>query len=238
MSQIFDTYKTLQPKKKPNELLAIQVSDEYLFFEEDAKKVSELLDEEMTSFKISYGNNANVFRLPAGRTEEVFGQLIDEGYSIAVVDDSAVSVGSVEQKEETEQPAETPSSTAKQASIAYCQICGKPLKLPESIARGVGDICAEKAHLLGNVSASEHKKSLEMQELPEDWIPLRELLEKGKSVGIAPTRMMKAAGGDRALRKPVHPSFQVMYFKHKRYVHKSALENVEAARLSSPAKEK
>mgnify|MGYP002685993985 CR=1 FL=1 len=80
MANLFDVYTKLHKQQKPKTLLAIHASDEYLFFEEDAKRISDVLGEEMTSYKITYGHNANVFKLPVNRTEEVFGQLIDEGY--------------------------------------------------------------------------------------------------------------------------------------------------------------
>lgn len=229
MANLFDVYTKLHKQQKPKTLLAIHASDEYLFFEEDAKRISDVLGEEMTSYKITYGHNANVFKLPVNRTEEVFGQLIDEGYSIAVVDEIGMPL---EQNRKSE-PVEK-SSASVESAVAYCSVCGKPLTDPESIARGMGKICADNLEILGTAPTREHMESLKMQELPDDWISIYDWFAYGKSVGISAKRLMNAAGGDRALRKPVHPSFQIMYYKGKRYVHKSAIENIDAARLKLP----
>lgn len=222
MSQIFDIYKTLHPKQKPNAVLALQVGDQYWFFEEDARKVSEVLQEEMTSYRISRGNNVNLFEIPNSRAKEVFAQLAEENY--------AVTVAPIPETDEPKKE-ETAEQVVLSGPQAVCSRCGKPLYTSKSVSQGMGDICAGHARILGSVSFEEHYRGLSLPELPPDWIPLAEWFAYGKSVGITAHRLMQAAGGDRAIRKPLHPSFQIMYYKHHRYVHRSALEFIEEARL-------
>lgn len=124
-----------------------------------------------------------------------------------------------------------PSNAEPLGGETTCVRCGKPLKKESSIEIGMGDTCQGHAKLLGDKTMEQHYDELNLEELTDDWLPLKEIIAAANEIGISTHRMVVATGGDRALRRPVHPSFQVKYFLGKRYVHKSALENLEEARL-------
>ena len=160
--------------------------------------------------------------------------IIEAGLSVSIAEAVGSETVEVEVEEPAEEPAveeKPPTEMASATTTSVCSICGKSLILPKSVLQGMGDICAAHARYLGGMTLKEHQQSVKLEELTEDWIPLKEWFAAGNAIGITSHRLMQVAGGDRALRKPLHPSFAVKYYKRLRYVHKSALEHLEEARL-------
>ncbi|HPC26718.1 MAG TPA: DUF6011 domain-containing protein [Paludibacteraceae bacterium] len=226
MKNFIETYERIRSDYPSNTLLAFLTKKSCIFFKADAQQVSQVLGEEAQQFEVSQfdGADSDALEIPNNAAPKIFEALIEAGYTLAMIEEVPL-----EKIKETPKKA-SPEEQAMPAS-SVCSICGKPLTLPSSIQQGMGNICANHSKILGNVSPQEHRKSLVLESLTDEWIPLKEYLAAGKAIGITPCRLMNAAGGDRALRKPLHPSFQIRYFGNRRYVHRSALEHLEEARL-------
>jgi len=108
-----------------------------------------------------------------------------------------------------------------------CSRCGKRITDPKSIELGMGPTCRRRTMWLKGKTLEEHYASITLEEVPEDYIRLSALIEAANKIGISSHRILQACGGDRALRNPEHPFFQVYYRKNRRYVSKKALEHLQ-----------
>lgn len=109
-----------------------------------------------------------------------------------------------------------------------CSFCGKPLTKPSSVAQGMGDYCAHNKGALPNgVTREEHIASLTVTELPKDHILLKEVEQAAQKQGIARTRVLRAAGGNGGLHKPLNEHFKLVFFKGKRYLPGSVLKHLK-----------
>lgn len=234
MSKIYYLHKELRSNYDAHTLVATQIDHKhYAFFDQDAELAAQILHRDLEVYNIAYGKTANSIQIPIDEAKEVFAQIFDEGYSVAIADISE-AVTQTPPKELFKKPVETSSNETEPHLQHICSRCGKPLSDPVSMLRGMGKICWEHVNLIGSVESSspvdtrEYRKVLE--EVTEDYIPFKVFMEKAKALGIRPSHVMKAVGGDCALLKPVHESFQVFYHGNRRYLHKSALDNIELAR--------
>lgn len=248
MSKLYEAYQKIREEYPKETLVAFQIGDAFEFFNEDADAVAEILGVEVGMRAIGKSHRVPMVQVPMGTANKTFESILENGLTVAVCEQVFEADGETVALEQKELPAEEdepdlhgtyalsrvvqpPADVEPVGGETTCVRCGKPLSTDDSVERGMGDVCAHQHKLLGEKTLEEHYDDLNLPELTDEWIPISELIAAGNEAGIATYRMVTACGGDRALRRPVHPSFQVKYFLRKRYVHKSALENVEAARL-------
>lgn len=111
---------------------------------------------------------------------------------------------------------------------ATCSICGKPLSDPESIARGMGDICADKiAQLPGGMSLGDYRASKTEEKIPDGYIKLSELIAKAQLKGMTAGMVVKAVGGDRLLSEPFSEAFRCVYVGRTRYVNGDSVKALD-----------
>ena len=220
-----------------------------VFLGEDATAASEALDIECQSYRIARGKSVPYLGVPMGDATKAFITLFEHGITVAVAMAKADAPSSAEpeikvvlpdldapepfkqkpvHRKRFERP-EEPSAPAKETAV--CARCGRVLSAADSVADGMGAVCkSHGSHLIG-ASLREHYASVSIPELPDDMIPISQLIKAARAIGISKHRMVAVLGGDRSLRKPLLPVFQVHYYKHYRYVKKEALEHLEEARL-------
>jgi hypothetical protein len=117
---------------------------------------------------------------------------------------------------------------AKPALGSHCSICGKPLSRESSVERGIGDVCEGHVKLLpAGVTMAQHYEKLTLKEIPEGWIPLAKAVKAANAKHISTYRFFQVIGGDRLLRKPLSPVFQVKFFKHARYIQAECLKHFD-----------
>ena len=249
-STLYEKYQKEKELYDSSTLVAMQVGDEMVFMGEDAITASDILDIECQSYRISRGNSVPYLGLPMGEATKAFVTLFEKGVTVAVAmeqadavsEDSEIKVVLADldepepksfkqepvQRKRFQKPDE-PSSPARETSI--CSRCGKPLSAPDSVANGMGAVCRGHSAYLAGITLREHYASVSIAELPDDMIPISQVIRAAREIGISKARMLVVMGGDRALRKPLLPVFQVYYYKRYRYLHKEVLEHLEEARL-------
>lgn len=118
-------------------------------------------------------------------------------------------------------------------SASKCAFCGKPLTRQSSIQHGMGDVCEQHRSILGAQTLQEHYAEVSMQEQPDEkiWMRLDKAILAAAKAGISGHRFMQVCGGDRALRQPLLPVFEIRFYRHTRYIRKEALQHLEEARL-------
>lgn len=255
-SKLYEEYTKIREEYSDDTLVAFQIGDAFEFFNDDADTVAEILGVEIGMRAIGRSHRIPMVSVPVSTSDTVFEQLIEQGHTVAISEqvfaENGESVIVTEQKElpkyqEEEEEVETdidieakiaktrvvqpPSTVEPLGGETTCVRCGKPLSAETSVDRGMGDVCANHGKWLGDKTFEQHYTNLNLPELTDEWIPFLELITAGTAVGIAVHRLVQATGGDRALRRPIHPSFQVKYFLGRRYVHRSVLENLDEARL-------
>jgi len=248
MTAFHEMYQKEKEQYDAATLLAAQLGDEMVFLGEDAISASDILGIECQSYRIARGKSVPYLGIPMGEANKAFVTLFEQGATVAVAmskadamsEDSEIKVVLADldepepfkkepvQRKRFQKPAE-PSAPVK--ATARCTRCGRILSDPDSVAAGMGEICRGHAGLFSGNNLREHYASVSIEELPDDMIPISQLIKAAKAIGISKHRMVEVLGGDRALRKPLLPIFQIYYYKHYRYVKKEALEHLEEARL-------
>ena len=218
--------------------------DEMVFLGEDAISASDILGIECQSYRIARGKSVPYLGIPMGEANKAFVTLFEQGATVAVAmaqadaapaePDIKVVMPTLEEPEPFKQePVQRKrfqsQSLQLQLRISLCRVA--VLSDPDSVAAGMGEVCRGHAGLFSGNNLREHYASVSIEELPDDMIPISQLIKAAKAIGISKHRMVEVLGGDRALRKPLLPIFQVHYYKHYRYVKKEALEHLEEARL-------
>lgn len=260
MSKLYEEYTKIREEYSEDTLVAFQIGDAFEFFNEDADVVATIMGMEVGMRAIGKSHRIPMAAVPVLEADKVFQEILEHGYTVAVCEhvfeEDGESVITVEQKElpkklpQVQAPAEgvkpdiniedeiakarvvqPPSDAEPMGGETTCVRCGKPLSREASVNRGMGDTCANHSRWLGNLTMEEHYANLNLPELTDEWIPFKEFVATANEAGISTHRILQATGGDRALRRPVHPSFQVRYFLRHRYVHKSALDHLDEARL-------
>lgn len=63
----------------------------------------------------------------------------------------------------------------------------------------------------------ERLATLTVEEVPDGWLPMSEIVKKATAAGIKISRICSAMGGDRAFSEPWDPIFKVVYVKGRKY---------------------
>lgn len=248
MTAFHEMYQKEKEQYDAATLLAAQLGDEMVFLGEDAISASDILGIECQSYRIARGKSVPYLGIPMVEANKAFVTLFEQGATVAVAmaqadaapaePDIKVVMPTLEEPEPFKkepvqrkrfQKPEEPSAPVKET--ARCARCGRVISDPDSVAAGMGEICRGHSGLFSGNNLREHYASVSIEELPDDMIPISQLIKAAKAIGISKHRMVEVLGGDRALRKPLLPIFQVHYYKHYRYVKKEALEHLEEARL-------
>lgn len=241
-STLYEKYQKEKEFYDSSVLVAMQVGDEMVFLGDDAVVASETLDIEAQSYRIARGKSVPYLGLSMEEVTKAFVTFFEQGITVAVAMEQADTASAqpeseVEpepfkkepvQRKRFQKPAE---SSAPVKETARCSRCGKPLAAPDSVANGMGEICRSHSAYLAGTTLREHYASVSIAELPDDMIPISQVIRAAREIGISKSRMLAVMGGDRALRKPLLPVFQVYYYKRYRYLHKEVLEHLEEARL-------
>jgi hypothetical protein len=225
-STIYEKYLEIKNQFSYGTIVAMQIEDNFKFYNDDAVIVADSLGLDILSENIGWNRMAEVVNIPLGDSKTSFAKLIEDGLTLGIGEYSLSEKKSEKEPEKSEEP-----KTGETIQAIKCSRCGKLLTAEKSVAQGMGDTCAHHASLLKGVTFEQHYSAITLSEMTEDWIPFSKFLEAGPPLGISKHRMMQASGGDRALRKPVHPSFKVHYYKGSRFVSKDALDHIEEARL-------
>lgn len=115
---------------------------------------------------------------------------------------------------------------SKAGGSAICSICHKPLSRHESVAQGMGDTCAAKIAMLPTgTTLADHYEKISVDEIPDGYLKLKDVVEKLKVRGISGYRLMQAIGGERMLRKPINSNFKVVMVAGVRYINGACLQN-------------
>lgn len=120
----------------------------------------------------------------------------------------------------------TPEEEAPDSDVietATCDICGKPLTDKESIARGRGATCEANSK---DGEAQARRKAAIRDEVPEDYIPMKEASDLCRKMGIPVGRLVIACGGDGMVREPIDQDFWTIYVRRVRYLPKAVLARV------------
>lgn len=248
MTAFHEMYQKEKEQYDAATLLAAQLGDEMVFLGEDAISASDILGIECQSYRIARGKSVPYLGIPLGEANKAFVTLFEQGATVAVAmaqadatpaePDIKVVMPTLEEPEPFKkepvqrkrfQKPEEPSAPVKET--ARCARCGKPLSAPDSVEHGMGAVCRSHSTYLAGTTLREHYASVSIAELPDDMIPISQVIRAAREIGISKTRMLVVMGGDRALRKPLMPVFQVYYYKRYRYLHKEVLEHLEEARL-------
>lgn len=114
-----------------------------------------------------------------------------------------------------------------------CKFCGKPLTRQSSIVQGMGDVCDAHHQELRGKTLTEHYSDKTFSEAPDlsVWMRLDAAIKIAAEHGISGHRFMQVCGGDRAIRKPLLPVFEIRFYKHVRYIRKECLKHLDEARL-------
>lgn len=248
MTAFHEMYQKEKEQYDAATLLAAQLGDEMVFLGEDAISASDILGIECQSYRIARGKSVPYLGIPMGEANKAFVTLFEQGATVAVAmskadamyEDSEIKVVLADldepepfkqepvQRKRFQKPAE-PSAPVKET--ARCSRCGKPLSAPDSVEHGMGAVCRGHSTYLAGTTLREHYASVSIAELPDDMIPISQVIKAARAIGISKSRMLVVMGGDRALRKPLLPVFQVYYYKRYRYLKKEVLEHLEEARL-------
>ena len=249
MTAFHEMYQKEKEQYDAATLLAVQSGDEMVFLGEDAISASDILGIECQSYRIARGKSVPYLGIPMGEANKAFVTLFEQGATVAVAMAKADAPSSTEpeikvvladldepepfkqepvQRKRFQKPTE-PSAPVKET--ARCARCGKPLSAPDSVEHGMGAVCRSHSTYLAGTTLREHYASVSIAELPDDMIPISQVIRAAREIGISKARMLVVMGGDRALRKPLLPVFQVYYYKRYRYLHKEVLEHLEEARL-------
>lgn len=115
-----------------------------------------------------------------------------------------------------------------------CGICGKTLTRADSIAAGIGPVCAAKqavraGHLAAGLSP-DFSTHFEDEPNLDDFVKLRVVANHCKNIGIPVYRLVKAFGGDGTVEPPVSEEFQVYWFRNVRYLKGEVLDVLEMLR--------
>lgn len=120
---------------------------------------------------------------------------------------------------------------------AHCEVCGKALTDPVSVARGIGPECFAKG--LSAKQVVEHLAEQVVEELPEGMIALNEAYNYIKrETDIPPTRLLTACGGNRQLVPPISPLFRMIRYRGRRYLPKECISPEGLAILEGLGKRK
>lgn len=241
-STLYEKYQKEKELYDSSTLVAVQVGDEMVFLGDDAVVASETLDIEVQSYRIARGKSVPYLGLSMEEATKAFVTLFEQGITVAVAMEQADTASAQPEPEVEPEPfkkepvhrkrferPDEPAAPVKET--ARCSHCGKVLSAADSVADGMGAICRSHAGYLKGIDIREHYASVSVDELPDGMIPVSQLIKAARAIGISKARMVNVIGGDRALRKPLLPVFQVHYYKHYRYVSKEALDHLEEARL-------
>ena len=241
-STLYEMYQKEKEQYDASTLVAVQVGDEMVFLGDDATTASESLGKECHSYRIARGKSVPYLGLPMDEATKAFVTLFEQGITVAVAMSQSDAVSTETEPEVEPEPLKQepvhrkrferptePSAPVKETAV--CARCGRPLSAADSVADGMGAVCKSHSSFLGGGGLLEHYASVSVAELPDNMIPISQLIKAARAIGISKHRMVAVLGGDRALRKPLLPVFQVHYYKHYRYVSKEALEHLEEARL-------
>lgn len=126
---------------------------------------------------------------------------------------------------------------ATKPSGPTCAICGKPISDPASIKRGIGPLCFSRGWT--KEKYAEFQASLSSAAIPEGYVEMAAVCRYAKSIGVSVLRVVRFAGGDRAILPILDERFAVTYVGRRKYMPQeamSAVDDMKAGKLVAPAK--
>lgn len=119
--------------------------------------------------------------------------------------------------------------------FTFCRVCGKQLTDETSVAAGIGPVCVTRAALVGEQQA--RKEAATRDNVPENYVPLRDAVDVCRDHGIPISRLVYAIGGDKLWEAPISTEFFSVYVRGRRYLPKAVLGAIPAHLLNKTPKQ-